>query len=153
MERADAVIIDLDGTLTSAEWRTPMVREGKKDWPAFFAAMGRDAPVEPLVRLTRLLAESVTILIVSGRPAEHEDTIRAWLERFDVPFDALVLRPEGDYRPDHVLKRELYERFIEPRFDVLFVIDDRPKVIEMWRDVGLYVLTAVDPRIDPLDDT
>jgi predicted kinase len=147
-----AVVIDLDGTLTSAAWREHLVTGGRKDWERFFAQMGRDAPVQPLVDLAGWIADDVAVVLLTGRPEDHAPVIRRWLGEHGVTYDELLMRPAGDRRPDTVVKRERYRRDIAPRYEVRLAIDDRPKVIEMWREEGVYVLTAVDPRSDPLPD-
>lgn len=149
-----AVVVDLDGTLTSAAWRADQfLAGGRKDWPGFFAGMGRDAPVRPLVDLIEWAATQTTVVLLTGRPDDHARVIRRWLADHGVPYDQLWMRSGGDRRPDTVIKREIYRRDIAPHLDVRLVIDDRPRVIEMWREEGLYVLTAVDPRLDPLPPT
>lgn len=151
-DRPPAVVVDLDGTLTSAAWREHhLVGPGRKDWPAFFAGMSRDAPVQPLVDLVNWLVDDATVVLLTGRPDDHEPAIRRWLADHRVGYDLLFMRPGGDRRPDTVVKREIYRRDIAPRLDVRFAIDDRPGVVEMWREEGVYVLTAVDPALDPLD--
>jgi protein phosphatase len=147
-----AVIVDLDGTLTSAAWREHHLTGMRKDWPAFFAGMGRDAPVEALVDLVGWVANHAAVVLLTGRPDEHEPAIRRWLADHQVTYDRLLMRPGGDRRPDTVVKRELYHRDIASRYDVRLAIDDRPRVIEMWREVGVYVLTAVDPRLEPVPE-
>lgn len=149
-DRPPAVIVDLDGTVASNEWRVHHIRGDERDWEAFFGGMGRDAPVQPLVDLVRWLGRDVDVLLVSGRPAEHEPTVRRWLAEHGVVYDELFLRGEGDRRPDTVVKRELYREHIADRWDVAFAIDDREHVIGMWRDEGLYVLEVVDPGHPPL---
>ncbi len=145
-----AVVIDLDGTLTSSAWRVRHLEGRRKDWARFFAGMGRDAPVRPLVELTGWIADLATVVLLTGRPDDHEPVIRRWLADHGVPYERLLMRSSGDRRPDTVVKRERYRRDIDPHFDVRLVIDDRPGVIEMWREEGLYVLTAVDPHLAPL---
>lgn len=145
-----AVIVDLDGTLTSATWREHHLEGRRKDWAGFFAGMGRDAPVAGLVDLTTWIAHHAAVLLLTGRPSGHEPVVRRWLADHRVLYDQLLMRPEGDRRPDTVMKRERYHRDIAPHHDVRLVIDDRPSVIDMWRDEGLYVLTAVDPGLEPL---
>lgn len=147
-----AVIIDLDGTLTSAAWREHFLSGRHRDWPGFFAGMGRDAPVQPLVDLVAWASTHATVVLLTGRPDDHATVIRRWLADHGVVYDRLLMRPGGDRRPDTVVKREIYHRDVAPHHDVRFVIDDRPRVVDMWREEGLYVLTAVDPRLDPLDE-
>ena len=147
-----AVVIDLDGTLTSAAWRAPMlVLPRRNRAAAFFEAMHRDAPVEPLIELVRWIASDADVVLLTGRPAEYEPAIRRWLADHEVPYDRLLMRAPGDRRQDTEVKRAYYREEIATRYDVRVVIDDRPRVIEMWREEGCYVLTAVDPRLDPLD--
>lgn len=46
----------------------------------------------------------------------------------------------GNYTPDDVMKKAWYHELIEPFFDVLFAVDDRKRVADMWRSVGLTCL-------------
>jgi predicted kinase len=144
-----AVIVDLDGTLTSAAWREHHLTGRRKDWPSFFAGMGRDAPVGPLVDLVGWVVNHAAVVLLTGRPDDHEPVVRRWLADHGVTYDLLLMRRDGDRRPDTVVKRELHRHEVAPHYDVRLAIDDRPRVIEMWRDEGVYVLTAVDPRLDP----
>jgi predicted kinase len=150
--RPPAVVIDLDGTLTSAAWRVHHLRLGRRDVPAFFAGMGRDAPVGPLVELAAWVAQHAAVVLLTGRPADHEPVVRSWLADHDVVYDELLMRAAGDRRPDTVVKRECYRDRIAPHYDVRLAIDDRPHVARMWREEGVYVLTAIDPRLEPLPD-
>lgn len=146
-----AILVDLDGTLASSEWRVHLVRGGRRDWEEFFAGMGRDAPVGPLVELLRAVAGDLAVVLLTGRPAEWEEVVRRWLVEHGVPFDELVMRPVGDRRPDFVVKAELLDRLVEPAYEVVLAIDDRPRVIEALRRRGHYVLTAVDPVLRPAE--
>lgn len=56
----------------------------------------------------------------------------------------LYMRTEGDYRDDAVVKYELYVQYIAPTFDVAVVLDDRNRVVRMWRQVGLTCLQVED---------
>lgn len=54
------------------------------------------------------------------------------------------MRPENDYRKDTIIKREIYEKEILNKFNVLFVLDDRDCVVEQWRDMGLTCLQVAE---------
>jgi hypothetical protein len=61
-------------------------------------------------------------------------------------FQAIVgkdVRP-GDMRNDSIVKEEIYEEHIKPRFNVRFVLDDRDRVVKMWRENGLKVLQVAE---------
>jgi len=57
-----------------------------------------------------------------------------------VNFDELFMRPEGDMRPDNIVKAELFDTYVRDNYDVQFVIDDRDQVVDMWRRMGLACL-------------
>lgn len=52
----------------------------------------------------------------------------------------LIMRKAGDHRADEIVKLELYKEYVESQWMVLGVFDDRPKVVRMWRDEGLFVM-------------
>ena len=56
-----------------------------------------------------------------------------------IGFDGQVrfMRPDGDYTPDEVLKRGWLESRPKILERVFLVIDDRQKVVDMWREMGL----------------
>lgn len=143
------VIVDLDGTLTSVQWRLHHLNDRPRNWDAFFAGMGDDAPVPWVVELLRADHGRAARLIVTGRPDHYREACAHWLDRHEVPYEELLMRPAGDYRPDHVVKAELYDRVIAPRYEVAFVVDDRPEVVRMWRARGLHVIQPTDPGLQP----
>ncbi len=63
-----------------------------------------------------------------------------WLELHGIPFNELLMRADNDYRSDEIIKEELYFNSINPRFDVVGVLDDRDRVVQMWRRIGLACL-------------
>jgi hypothetical protein len=150
--REQALIVDLDGTLASSDWRSHHLGGDSKDWGAFFAEMAADAPVPWVAELLRADHGGAARLVVTGRPDDFRDVCARWLATHGLPYDELHMRPRGDHRPDTVVKREIYERDIAPRFDVVLVVDDRPGVVEMWRSLGLHTIRPVDPGLPPLRD-
>jgi len=134
------ILIDLDGTLADVSHRLHHVQGRRKNWDAFFAGMAEDplnAWCRELMRGMKALGH--TIAIVSGRPDDYEREVRNWLTTHDAPFDRLLLRQAGDFRPDTVVKQEiLHEHF--DKDDILFIVDDRQGVVDMWREQGLVCL-------------
>ena len=49
-----------------------------------------------------------------------------------------MLRPDGDRRTDVIVKREMLAGL--DRSKILFVVEDRSGVVEMWRSEGLVCL-------------
>ena len=60
---------------------------------------------------------------------------RHWLDKFKVPFQLLKMRPADDFTPDEKLKRQWIAEY--DLANILCVFDDRKKVVDMWRELGL----------------
>ena len=136
-ERPTAVLVDLDGTLA-----TRVTDRSPYDWQR----VGEDAPVAAVVAAVRALhAAGHPIIVLSGRDEECRRQTESWLtHHLDVPYEHLLMRRARDNRRDDVVKRELYERFVRKRYDILFVLDDRNQVVRMWRRLGLVCFQVAD---------
>lgn len=141
-----AILIDLDGTLCDCRHRTHFVKQSPPDWASFFDACKDDEPVPAVVALYDMARDAdVHIVFVSGRPETHRIMTEEWLKRFGLDGHSdLFMRAAGDYRPDQVVKRELYDQHIAGRYRVLFTVDDRNAVVAMWRELGLTCFQVAD---------
>ena len=55
------------------------------------------------------------------------------------------MRAAGDYRADDIVKRELLATIRADGFEPVIAIDNRQRVVDMWREEGLICLQAADP--------
>lgn len=78
------------------------------------------------------------IFFVSGREDKYKDITEQWLVGNYVPYDRIDMRKSGDYRKDSVVKREILQE-IRKTHNVMFAIDDRKQVKEMWVSEGIFV--------------
>ena len=131
------VIVDIDGTIADLTHRLHFIEQKPPDWDAFHAHVAADKAIFPVIAVVRALAAAEhPIFMVSGRMEKcREDTIN-WLRLHKVPFDALFMRPNDDYRPDTEIKNEILTKIGGPE-RVLLAIDDRKRVVEMWRSHGI----------------
>ena len=144
-------IFDLDGTLAIIDKRRDLARKpnGKFDWDVFHDAsnISLDEPNIPVVKMAQLFAEDgFLIAIFSGRSDKTEHTTRSWLTRNRVPFHSLVMRPHKtmNFVSDEVLKKHMLDNAPFHIDDVFLVVDDRQKVVDMWRDLGLTVFQVAE---------
>ncbi len=137
MTERKLVLVDMDGTLADVSHRLHHIRGGKKNWKAFFRGMDDDPPSTIVLEWVRNLEPEYDVVIVTGRPEQYRGNTEAWLRKHGVKYAELLMRRDGDHRPDYTVKRELLSRL--PKERVAFVIDDRPSVCEMWRSCGLKV--------------
>ena len=135
----EIVIFDIDGTLADVSERIHHVRKKPKNWNAFFAGMAQDKAIHSMVQLCNILyASGLQIILCSGRSEEHRDETVSWLAQQGVNYHGLLLRPDNDHRSDTVVKREMLAQIDKSR--ILFVVEDRSRVVEMWRSEGLVCL-------------
>jgi predicted kinase len=122
------VIVDMDGTLADISWRDPYAH-----WliPQDKVRHGVATTVYNLYH-----NQSSYVCIVSGRQLDPdgEPTID-WLAKHEIPYDRIFMRNRGDNRDDTIVKKEILDKIGPER--VSFAIDDRPKVIRMWRENGI----------------
>jgi len=134
-----AIIVDIDGTLA--------INEGQRSYYDYSANVKKDSCNLMLQELLCNI-ENINIIIVSGR--EGSDICRQatveWLDENHIKYDRLFMRSEGDSRSDVIVKKEIYEKYIKPRYNVMCVIDDRKRVLQMWNELGLYTMdVSQDP--------
>lgn len=145
-----AIIVDLDGTLSNCEWRLPFIQNKPKQWGKFFRGIPKDEiilPVKDYIEKIRTdynntHGEFVTIIFLTARPHHTaKDTIE-WLNRHG--YDShLYMRKDGDYRPDYIVKEEIFKDYIKGLYNVLCVLDDKEEVRNMF-EVN-HGVKAIDP--------
>jgi len=54
----------------------------------------------------------------------------------------LYMREPKDYRDDTIIKKELLDLIISQGYTPTIVFDDRTRVVNMWRENGLYVFNC-----------
>lgn len=133
----EVILVDVDGTLAHHGDRNP-----------YDASRAMDDTLDDAVSSVVNMAygHGYKIIVVTGRHSGHLDVTEDWLEAKGVNYDDIYTRMEGDDRPDTEVKEEIYNWYIKGKYNVKFVIDDRPSVCRMWRDLGLKVLQVGDPH-------
>lgn len=125
-------IVDIDGTVAKMDGRGPHE----------YDKVSTDRPNGAVIDVVRALrASGDNILFLSGRPERCREATRFWLNKYvTTQAVGLFMRADGDFRDDSIVKRELFDLHIRYQFDVQGVIDDRDRVVEMWRGLGLTCL-------------
>lgn len=142
------IIFDLDGTLRDLTHRLHHIQGPHKDYDAFHAKVIDDKPKKDIIELFGIceranIQNCYEIFIFSGcSEIAREDTDK-WL-RDALPsyywYNRLWMRPEGDYTPDYELKRAWLNEIREEGYEVIFTVDDRQSVVDMWREEGITCL-------------
>jgi predicted kinase len=124
-----AIMCDIDGTLALMGDRGPFD----------FARCGDDALNGPVRRalVSFRLANDDRIILLSGRGGDFRTETETWLAKHGVPYDELWMRAAGDVRRDDIVKAELFNEHVRRRFHVRVSLDDRDRVVALWRRMGL----------------
>ena len=144
-----AVVCDLDGTMAEIDHRLRHVRnENRKErnWPRFFDEMVDDKVNHWCSELIHSMSNKYPIIYATGRPADYEEHTELWLEENGLRISGsyLFMRQKKDHRRDDIVKEIILEFEIKPRYDILFVVDDRLQVTKMWRKRGYTVLQCAE---------
>jgi len=155
----NTIIFDLDGTLADINERKQksQLDNGKMDWDIFFDPenIKLDKPKSEVIRCAQMFhQQGYKIVIFSGRNDRSFHSTKEWLAQHEVPYDLLVCRPDkfkdeswpvadGNpatykmrFMPDQILKKEMLDTFVDIN-DVFIIFEDRKKVVDMWRELGL----------------
>lgn len=128
-----AIIVDLDGTLAQMVDRGPFDEHLVKNDELFeYVAL--------MVQVA--FYQGIAIILMSGRTDGCYDDTRAWVNEkmpwLEDDFELIMRRSVEDRgRPDDDVKYDLFKEKVEADYDVWYVIDDRNKVVRMWREIGL----------------
>ena len=139
----NTIIFDLDGTLALIDKRREVSTKpnGRLDWGKFFNSTNikLDEPNLPVIKMAQLFSEQgFNIVILSGRSNKTETATRSWLSKNKVPFNKLIMRNSetNHFTPDWVLKKNMLDENLDIN-DVFLVVDDRDRVVKLWRSLGL----------------
>jgi predicted kinase len=153
-DKPSAVIFDLDGTLCDVSHRRHFVQNivgQKKDWQSFFRGMVDDAPNLWCAELVESMSKNHVIVYCSGRPDSWRSHTVEWLKKhnlFEFKNDDtncdfhLYMRPRSDSRDDSLVKEVILDFEILTRFKPFFMVDDRRRVVDMWRSRGFVCLAC-----------
>jgi hypothetical protein len=132
-----AVVFDIDGVLSDAAGRQHFLERGRRDWAAFFEACGDDAVIEEIARLLELLDASLSVILLTGRPQRVQPQTLAWLQRYGLRWDLLVMRARGEYAQVTTFKESVVYDLRAHGFDLRLAFEDDPYNHAMFVAAGV----------------
>ena len=97
VDAGPAAVVDIDGVLSDAASRQHYLEAPRRDWNAFFEACGDDPVIEEVKVLLDLLDPELRVVLLTARPERVHHLTEAWLRRYRIRWDVLLMRPWGDY--------------------------------------------------------
>lgn len=143
--KKDVFICDIDGTIASMQG----IRK-----PFEWNKVGLDLPRLQIINMVEgLINSGVEPIFLSGRDGVCVDETYKWIndnlmQHYGSGFH-LYMRNPNDNRKDTVVKEELFWKYVEPNFNVVACIDDRPCMVRLWYELKIPNVVAV---ADPLKE-
>lgn len=147
------VIVDVDGTLCDVSGVRHYVsgEHGYRNFDAFHRASALCPPVpDTLTWVEARRAEGHLVFVVTARRQRWEYLTRVWLRKWDISYENLLMRADGDDRVDVDVKADILQAIRRRGFQVVAAIDDNPGVIDLWRAEGIPV-TVVPGWVDTVE--
>ena len=130
------IICDLDGTLCLFD------RKKKSPYNRDFENDECSEPVKFLLESYKQQNIEAEIFFLSGRSDEHREKTEEFLAKHLDESYLLIMRKKGDDRKDVIVKEEMYNNYINNKYQIDFVIDDRLQVCRLWYSLGLFVFNV-----------
>lgn len=137
VNKKDCIIFDIDGTLAEKGDRNPY------DW----TKVDQDNRINFVWEINRFIKagdkymdaiEDTDIIICTGRSEEAKELTLEWLHYKVIYYDKIYFRDENDYRPDWIVKQEMWEK-INKTHNIISMFDDRLQVVRRARALGFKV--------------
>lgn len=146
------LVTDLDGTLANCDARRDKLQAvekavaldgsaegGDRKWSEFMQGQEHD----PLIVSTyhTIIAMQahlrMPLIICTARAERFRPIVEAWLGKWNIHYYTMLMRPDGDHRPDVYIKEKMLLELRLMQLEPYMVWDDRNCVVEMWRKAGI----------------
>ena len=140
------VVFDIDGTVAEMGDRKKYLLSKPIDWEAFYEDQFDDKVIAPIAKLVSIMKDSGhDIVFCTGRKEKARGKTSAWIHRhLNAHNMMLLMRADDDNRSDDVAKPELLAAHGLSPENVLFIVEDRARVVKKWRELGFMCLQCAD---------
>jgi len=132
VEPGTAVVFDVDGVLSDATTRQHFLEYPQRDWEAFFEACGEDTLIDEVARLLEVIDPSHRVVLLTARPLRVRPQTLAWLDRYKLRWDLLIMREWGDYSASRSFKRMAVGELRDYGFDLRLAFEDDRRNVAMF---------------------
>jgi hypothetical protein len=131
------IFVDFDGCLSICNWRdawlpksVPKLTENYQD---FHSLLSLDPPNYELINLVNESYDNgYKVIILTGRTESNRLKSENWLSKYNVKYNWLHMRKDGDYTPSEVYKLKYIQNFY--REEVRMIFDDRQKIVDCFKE-------------------
>ena len=137
VEPGPTVVFDMDGVLSDASRRQHYIDYPFPDWDAFFQACGDDELIAEVARLLEVIDAEHRIVLLTARPIRVQPQTLAWLDRYQLRWDLLVMRDRGDHMAARHYKQRTVGQLRAAGFDLRLAFEDDPRNVHMFHSEGV----------------
>ena len=136
MDKPNAVICDLDGTLFNNHHRKHFMFGGS--WEEYHKAIVDDVPYVGMLSLLEMYRKMGNeIILLTARPEDDREATLKCLIKHDIQFEHLFCKPNEMNADSRFFKLDHYKKYIEPGYKVIAAFDDNPDVLDAWQNENI----------------
>lgn len=128
-----AILVDIDGVLACNWHRIKHIHDNREnpDWDGFYKDMHLDPLLEGWLPILRAMhCQSYSIILVTNRPGWLQARTLEWLAEHNVPWDTLLMRPEGH---EYSSAKQHHVDQLKHTYSIELALDDDPHHVDMYR--------------------
>jgi FMN phosphatase YigB (HAD superfamily) len=144
------VIFDLDGVLADNSTRRNLLDSPNPDWEEYFQAASFDLPIDPNIDLAGSFKETASVVILTGRPNRISNITQDWLNRYQVNWDLLIMRPDSGYISAPDFKKQETLRLLDIGFQIVLALDDELENIQIYKELNIPTVHITPPHFSIL---
>jgi hypothetical protein len=128
----NAIVVDVNGTLSDVSKVVHHISGPDKNWDAFFDEMNDVQPNPMVVQFVSRMRSGYVIVLVSGAPERFKPQTEQWLRKHGIRFDAAFFRPDWDKRKGWQFKQSLLQKRLKNLYNIKLVLDDKQDACDMY---------------------
>jgi phosphoglycolate phosphatase-like HAD superfamily hydrolase len=132
-----AVVFDMDGVLSDASTRQHYLEYPRRDWEAFFHACGDDDLIAEVARLLDVIDAGHHVVLLTARPLRVRPQTLAWLDRYGLRWDLLIMREHSDWMASALFKERSVDELRDYGFDLRLAFEDDRRNVSMFHRQGV----------------
>lgn len=118
-------IFDLEGTLSDHRHRQHCL----PNYDEYHARFKDDSVIEAnRILYNSCRKQNAMVVILTGKPEKYRAEVETWMDKNNLKWDEIIMRPDGDKRSSPTLKRQVIASIYWPDSPVM-VFDDREDVV------------------------
>ena len=107
----------------------------------FYRNQLADPVFEGVAELVRRLSD-MYVAILTARPEKYREDSERWLMNNRINWDALMMREEGDTRPNVEVKQDQLAAILKLGWRPFVAFEDHPGTINYYREQGIETLAV-----------